>query len=221
MKYKEKEKLWLSVIKDQSKTAGWKFKGYFIYKAVDNFFFSATFYVSRNENSISGYLDYKPLNIDNVFWDIINEAPNKKKPLSFRAEAAFCVQDLNLFRYEINIADEANPQAEIEALLKTIMTKVNEKLEKIKVSPNIFYEEMMENEKDNGIGIVTFLIEQERFDEALIKIEEYKINKLKSGFGYASVHTNNALKESGFIVKDFYDVAKEYCIKNHPSTSHN
>lgn len=207
MKYKEKEKLWLSTIKDHIKAAGWKFKGYFIYKAIDNFFFLATFYVSRNENAISGYLDYKPLNIDNVFWDIIDEMPNKTKPLSFRAEAAFCVRKLIFFKYEINVANEANPQAEIEALLKTIMTKVNEKLEKIKVSPDIFYEEMMENKKDNGIGIVTFLIEQGRLDEALTKIDEYKANEPKFDIrlGY----------------KDFYDVAKEYCIKNHPSTSYN
>lgn len=207
MKYKEKEKLWLSIIKDQSKAQDWKFKGYFIYKAIGDFFFSASFYVSRNENAISGYLDYKPLNIDNVFWDIIDEIPNKTRPLSFRAEAAFCVRELNLFRYEINIANEAYPQAEIDALLKTITTKVNEKLEKIKVSPNNFYEEMMENEKDNGTGIVTFLIEHGEFEKALIKIDEYKADKVKSGIGLGQ--------------KDFYDVAKEYCIKNHPSTSYN
>ncbi len=73
MKYKEKEKLWLKSIKELCKTDGWKFKGYFIYKAVNDLFFSAYFYVSMKENAISGWIGYKSLNIDNIFWDIIDE----------------------------------------------------------------------------------------------------------------------------------------------------
>ena len=69
--------------------------------------------MSRNENSISGWLGYKPVSIDNVFWDIINEQPNKKMPLSFRAEAAFCVREVNCFDYEFNIENVENPELEI------------------------------------------------------------------------------------------------------------
>lgn len=72
MKYKEKEKLWLSKIKE-NKSKDWKFKGWFIFKNLNEFFFSSSFYVSLKENKISGYLGYKPMNIDNIFWDIIDE----------------------------------------------------------------------------------------------------------------------------------------------------
>jgi hypothetical protein len=127
MKYKEKEKLWLKSVKDLSKSDGWKFKSYFIYKIVNDFFFSSTFYISLKENAISGYLGYKPLNIDNIFWDIINEHPNKKRPLSFRAEAAFCIREINYFEYKIDIPNELNPEFEISELLKAIDIQVFEK----------------------------------------------------------------------------------------------
>ena len=200
MKYKEKEKLWLKSIKELSKNDGWKFKGYFIYKVINDLFFSTYFYVSRKENAISGWIAYKPLNIDNIFWDIIDEQPNKKKPLSFRAEAAFCVRELNCFRYKVDVKDEFNPDSEIIELLQTIKEKVGLKSSKIR-SLTDFQTELMENEKLNCVGIITLLVEQGQIDNAIHKISEYKENKFNSEFRFGS--------------KDFFDLAKEYCNKNY------
>ncbi len=199
MKYKEKQKLWLNNVKELSKVNEWKFKSYFIFKVVNDFFFSSTFYVSLKENSISGWLGYKPLNIDNVFWDIIDELPNKKMPLSFRAEAAFCVREINYYNYKIDINDELNPEIEIKEALNTIDKNVNDKTKRVKTLTD-FQSEMLENEKLNSVGIITSLIEQRKFDDALGKINEYKKNNFNSGFNFEN--------------KDFYDLAKEYCNNN-------
>lgn len=139
------------------------------------------------------------MNIDNVFWDIIDEQENKNMPLSFRGDAVFCVWAINLFKFRIDIHDELNPQPEIKELLKTIDKKVFEKSNIIK-STTDFRTEMLENEKSNCVGILTSFIEQHLFENALSKIEEYKSLKFNPVFSCGN--------------KDFYDLAKEYCIKN-------
>lgn len=200
MKYKEKEKLWLTKVKSLSKADGWKFKAFFIYKSIDDLFFSASFYVSRNENSISGYLGYKTYNIDNVFWDIIDEQPNKKMPLSFRGNAAFCVRVVNVMKYKIDNVDELTPDDKIIELLKEIDFKSTQKASVIKTLDD-FHCELLSDEKANSVGIVTALIELGQIDNALVKIKEYKANDFNSGFRFGD--------------KDFYDLAKEYCEKNY------
>jgi len=200
MTNKEKEKFWLKKVKELSKYDNWEFKSYFIFKAVNVHFFSSHFYVNGKLNEISGWLDYKPINIDNVFWDIIDEEPNKKMPLSFRGEAAFCVRRINYFDYKIYIKDLLNPEPEITQLLKTINNKVAEKSGNIKTLDD-FRTEMLKEEKYNTVGIITSFIEEGQFDKALSKIKEYKANQFSSGFGFGD--------------KDFYDLAKEYCEKNY------
>ena len=200
MKYKEKEKLWLTNIKELSKKDGWKFKSHFTFKVIGDLYLSSNFYVSMKENAISGWLGYKTMNIDNVFWDIIDEQPNKKMPLSFRGEAAFCVRDINYFQYKIDVGNELNPNTEISNLLKSIDEQVLEKVNVIKTSED-FRIELLENEKTNSVGIVTSFIEQGQFENALSKIREYKNQDFSSGFGFGE--------------KDFYDLAKEYCEKNY------
>ena len=198
MKYKEKEKLWLSKIK-QNKNSNWKFKGWFIFRNLNDFFYSASFYVSLKENKISGYLGFKPMNIDNVFWDIIDEQPNKKMPLSFRGEAAFCIREVNFHKYNIEISDILNPEKEIEELLTEIDKIVNQKSNEIKDN-NDFRLEMLKNEETNSVGIITLYVEENKFTEALNKITEYRDKKYNSGFGFGD--------------EDFYDLAEKY-IKNY------
>lgn len=201
MKYKEKEKLWLTTIKEKSKADAWKFKSHFIYKSFDNLFFSSTFYVSRIENAISGWLGYKTVNIDNVFWDIIDEQPNKKMPLSFRGEAAFCVRSINYFNYKVDIKDELNPDKELSELLRSINSKVSEK-SKIVRTISEFQTDLLRGEKENSVGVITGYIEQGQIDNAVAKIKEYKSQRYNSGFRFEDN-------------KDFYDLALDYCKKNY------
>lgn len=198
MKYKEKQKLWLSKIK-QSKSDSWKFKDGFIFKNSDEFFYSATFYVSLKENIISGYLGFKPMNIDDVFWDIIDEQPNKKMPLSFRAEAAFCVRKINFYEYNIEIEDVLNPEKEINDLLIEIDNKVSQKASEVK-NISDFRLEMLKDEETNSVGIITSYIEENKFTEALTKINEYRKKEYNSGFRFDD--------------KDFYDLAEKFIKSN-------
>jgi hypothetical protein len=200
MKYKEKEKLWLGSVKNLCKAYGWRFKGYFIFKSVGDLFFCSNFYIGRDKNEISGWLGYKPMSIDNVFWDIIGEEANKKMPLSFRGEAAFCVRDFHYFEYKVAIENELNPSVEITQLLKNIEGKVFEKLSESKTLED-FRNDMMTEEKRNTVGIVTSYIEEGRIEQALTKIKEYRANEFWSGFGFGD--------------KDFYDLAKEFCEKKY------
>ena len=50
----QKEKEWITVIKQESKANDWKFKGWFAYKIIEDFFYHVTFYTSANTNSIHG-----------------------------------------------------------------------------------------------------------------------------------------------------------------------
>ena len=196
MKYSEKEKLWMKIVKEVSKTYGWKFRSFFVFKVVGKHFFCSYFFVRRGKNVIAGFSGYKPMNIDNVFWDIIDEPLFKEMPLSRRGDAVFCVREFSYFEYEIEIKDELNPKPEIEKLLKKIDKQV---IIKSNNSRNMteFRNDLLGNEKFNTTGIITSFIEQGHFEKALSKIEEYKLKKIPAGLGFGD--------------KDFYDLAKEYC----------
>lgn len=83
MTNKEKEKLIFKNIKLLSKKQLWKFKSYFIFKVVNDFFYESNFYINSKENKISIWLAFKPFSIDNVFWDITDLNNNKKKAIKF------------------------------------------------------------------------------------------------------------------------------------------
>ena len=200
MKFKDKEKLWLSRVKEMCKADKWKYKSHFIFKSADNLFFSSTFYVSRLENEISGWLGYKTLNIDNVFWDIIDELPNKLTPLSFRGNAVFCVRQINFLTYKVGIEDLENPDIAIHQMLDSVNENVAKKLSTIRTLFD-FQNDLLSDERNNCVGIVVGYIENKQVDLALMKIKEYRSKGYNSGFKFEG--------------KDFYDLAIEYCKKNY------
>ena len=120
-------------------------------------------------------------------------------PLSFRSEATFCVREINFYKFNIEIEDESKPEKEIIELLTIIDKNVNDKINSIKTS-NDFRLEMLVDENTNSVGIITSLIEEHKFNEALQKIKEYRENEFNSGFCFGD--------------DDFYDLAEKY-IKNY------
>lgn len=195
MRNKEKEKYWLSKVKELCKDTNWKFKSYFIFKVIDKLYFSSNFFVNAKENSISVWVEYKTIGINNIFWDIIDEPKNKIMPLSFRGEAAFCVKGLSFFEQKVYVDKELRPENNINNLLPLIDKVVIEKANKIKTSDD-FRTEMFSNEKANSVGKVTSFIEQGQYENAFLKIKEYKEQKISSGFGFGD--------------RDFYDLANDY-----------
>ena len=124
MTNKEKEKLYLNSIKQESKKYSWKFKSYFTFKVVDNLYFVANFYIVPKTNNIHGWLAFKPFCLDDLFWEITDSIENSKLPLSFRGEAAFQVTADSIYDFDILIHNEEKPEIEIGKLLSEIEIEI-------------------------------------------------------------------------------------------------
>ena len=198
MKYRDKEKVVNQILKTKAKEIGWKFKGYFIHKVINNQFCIANFYLSRKEDLVNGWSSIKPYEIDNLFWEIIDEIPNKKMPQSFRGEAAFCVRATKLseFSKEIDIANTPNKQ--LSNLLIDETDKLSDMAQQTK-SIDDYLNISLADEKMNSVGIVTGLILSGKYDMANNKISEYRTKKIMSGFQFGD--------------DDYYDLAEKYIKK--------
>jgi len=200
---KQKEKDWDKLIKGIAKTKGWKFKGWFAYKAVKDIFYEANFYTSGIDNSISGSLEFKPLIIDNVFWEIVNLEDNKKNPLSFRGNGAFVISSKDVFDFNQNvIADNLNNDISI------LFDKINIEVDKIQsVITDLDKFEKYINQHpskrsewfDSDLLIMTSIV-QKNYDKAISLVEYAKKERGMCSWGFGD--------------KDFYDLAIEYCLRH-------
>jgi hypothetical protein len=200
---KQKEKVWGNIIKQEVKANGWKFKGWFAYKTVKDFFYEATFYTSGFDNSVYGSLEFKPLIIDDTFWKIVDLNDNKKMPLSFRGNGAFVVSSKDVYDYKLKVAPETL-KTDIKSLLEAINVKVSE------LSSNI-------TNLDNFVQYVEQHPSKrsEWFDSDLLivsSIVQKNYNKGLSLLNYAK--KTRGMCSWGFGDKDFYDLAIEYCQKH-------
>ncbi len=197
MTNKEKEKLFYQNIKKLSKAQKWKFKGYFIFKKINDLFFESNFYINSKTDKIHGYLAYKPYSVDNTFWELTEMPENSEMPLSFRADAAFRVSSYDIYKYDIQIKNVEKPEKEIRALLDTIDKKVE-----LIIARNLGLEDFLntlEKKKINPVGVITCLMELEEYEKALQKIELYRKTDIRSGYNFEG--------------RDFYDLIEKYCNK--------
>jgi hypothetical protein len=196
---KQKEKDWNKIIKQEAIAKGWKFKGWFAYKPVNGFFYAASFYTSAFDNSISGSLEFKPLVIDDTFWEIVGLTDNRAKPLSFRGNGAFVVNSKDVYDYKLKVVPETL-KADICELLDTIGSKVYEISTTIR-EINSFIEFVEKNPSKRS----------EWFDSDLLivsSINQKDYNKALSLLDYAK--KTRGMCSWGFGEKDFYDLAIEY-----------
>lgn len=195
MKYRDKERIVNRIVKSKAKEIGWRFKGYFIHKVINSQFCIVNFYLSRKEDLIHGWSSIKPYEIDNLFWEIIDEIPNKKMPQSFRAEAAFCVRATKISEFNKVIKFDLEPIEQLSKLViqeSKILSQVALKTDKIDDYLNL----ALTDEKMNSVGIVTGLILNGKYDDAINKMTEYRNNQILSGFKFGKY--------------DYYDLAEEY-----------
>jgi hypothetical protein len=200
---KQKEKEWDNIIKQEAKANGWKFKSWFAYKAVKDFFYEATFYTSALDNSIYGSLEFKPLIIDDTFWEIVDLNDNKKMPLSFRGTGAFVVSSKDLYDYKLKV-DPETLKADIKKLLDTINIKVDEFSSSITNLDNfVQYVEERPSKRsewfDSDLLIVSSIV-QKNYAKALSLLKYAKKTRGMCSWGFGD--------------KDFYDLAIEYCQKH-------
>ena len=199
---KQKEKDWDNLIKQIAKTNGWKFKGWFAYKEINNFFYEANFYTSGANNSLMGSLQFKPLIIDEVFWEIVGLEDNKKMPLSFRGNGAFVIRSKNIFDFNQKIISET-----LSADINIIFTNIHNQIDILQSTVtdiDNFVNYLEQNpDKENGwfdsdLIIVSAII-QKKYDKVLSLLDYAKRENKVCGFGFGD--------------KNFYDLAREFCQK--------
>ena len=199
-KNKQIEKNWDNLIKQIAKTNGWKFTGWFAYKALNNFFYEANFYTSGIDTSLRGSLQFKPLIIDEVFWEIVGLKDNNKMPLSFRGNGAFVIRSKNVFDYNLKVIPE-----NLNNDINIIFDNINSQVDKLQttISDIDSFVKYLEQNPDG---------DDEWFDSDLIimaSIIQKKYDRVFSLLDYAKKEDKNCC--FGFDDKDFYDLAREFC----------
>lgn len=202
MTNKEKEKLWLSIVKENSKKIGFKFNSYFAYNVIDKFFYTAWFDVYSNKDVISLRLQSKPFVLDDLFWQIIGEETNSKKPISFRFNAAFKVFPITLFSKEYTILSRDTPELEIKNIFNELIESINDNVEENHLNEDkvLKFYEAIKSDDSHAVGIITSLIWMNEKNLAIEKIDDFKSRNIRSGYTFGD--------------EDFYDLALKYCKKN-------
>jgi len=197
MTNKEKEKFFTQTIKKLSKAQKWKFKGYFIFKNINDLFFESNFYINPKTDNLQGNLAYKPFSLDNTFWKLTEMPENSKLPLSFRGDAAFRVSSFDIYKYDVQIKNIEKPEKEIQALLDTIDKKVDQIIAKnIRIED---FHDTLEKQNNNPVGVITCLMELEEYEKVLQKIDIYRKADIHSGYSFEG--------------RDFYDLIEKTCNK--------
>lgn len=105
MTNKEKEKIFFKAIKEVFKKKEWKFNSYFAFKSINDFLFNCDFFINPTENKIWVNLGFKPMILDDIFWEITEMSENKKMPLSFRSNAAFDISSFQILKFDLILKD--------------------------------------------------------------------------------------------------------------------
>ncbi len=202
---KQKEREWNNIIRQESKIKGWNFRGWFAYKKLNDFFYKANFYTSAFDNSLNGSLAFKPLIIDETFWEIVDLNDNKKMPLSFRGNGAFVVSSKDIYDYKFKVESET-----LKVNICNLVDKINEKVAWISSTISNLdgfaqYIEQHPNPidgsqwSDSNLLIVTSIVQQ-NYEKALVLIDYAKKTRGMCSWRFGD--------------KDFYDLAIEYCLKH-------
>lgn len=112
------------------KEGKWKFKSNFAYKEINDFFFFVMVIVSSKTSNITATLSFKPMRVDEIFWEIVGLTENKKMPLSFRGDGAFTLPKIMIEGYRIPISEE-KIIADINQIIKQIDDTLSEIIKKV------------------------------------------------------------------------------------------
>lgn len=201
---KQKEKGWDGLIKQIAKANDWKFNGWFAYKEMNDFFYQANFYTSGIDNSLIGSLQFKPLIIDEVFWEIVGLEDNKKMPLSFRGNGSFVIRSKSIFNFSQKVISES-----LSTDINKLFNRINNQIETLQCTVTdlesfVKYLEQNQDSEDGWLDsdlIIMASIIQKKYDKALSLMDYAKKEGRICGFGFEN--------------KDFYDLAREFCQRQH------
>jgi len=176
------EKNLLKAVASQMKGINWKKAQNVIFCEKSDYYYSVSIDTFTNDEKTKLTFSVKPMNIDPLFWDIMNMTENEKEPLSFRTWGAFTCSEIPTEEKEI-LDGSANEQL----LAEEIVSWADKLLEEFDVR----YSEQKfsylikdhENQRERGaysISLVTTLIAEGNLEEARKYASSYDSRELKS-----------------------------------------
>jgi hypothetical protein len=188
-------------IKALFKESNSKFKSFFAYKQINGFFFNVIVTAWSKTSSISATLYFKPLSVDNTFWEIVGLLENKRMPLSFRGDGAFKLPAIKISEYKLPIIEKTIIE-DIKSLITVINDSLNETANKVKTLEDfIKYVEDKPDREHNllyrDLLIVAYITNND-IKMAMRLVEKEVKNKSISRFQFGD--------------KDFFDLALDYSL---------
>jgi|GEM_PF-4103455 len=202
--WREREKTIETELKKLCKSNSYKFSKQIVYKLIDDIVYGFTFYTSRIDYSVSGVLEFKPIGLDEFFYDITNFTHDKGKKGAIWFNGSNVEAEI-IYRYKIELNDPNFPGKELEHLLEIMdkrivankVTDLNNYIDFQEERFSTFDNSLNDMKQVNFIGLICALIKKGKLDRAY-EINSYCIqNKVKSLFRFGRN-------------EDFFQLTKKY-----------
>ena len=129
------QKLLLKQIKTRAAEFGYKVSRGFMFSKIGENFVSVT-YLIVNSTKLVFDVSVKKYSYDDIFWDIMNMADNKKAPVSLRAYGAFVAPSITILDDELPLSVDID--SIVQTFFDTVIIHVNDFLEKNQVNDFVF-----------------------------------------------------------------------------------
>lgn len=198
-------------LKNVAKINKWSFKDSIIFKAENGLFFECMVGYNKITKNVDVRLSFKPIDLDDLFWDIFDLTENKKQPLSFRSFGVFTVSTFEIHKWQEKfIYTEGHLDEFCNNIIQSVQKRINEVLLSVHdISAYITYLKQLYLEHqskypgsvvDINLEIILSFILLNKIEDALSIVN----NRLKSGDKGRYLDGRNTLK-------GIYDYTKEYC----------
>ncbi|WP_294671439.1 hypothetical protein [uncultured Fluviicola sp.] len=207
---KTTEKEWLNIGKQIFRKEKWKRSAWANFQQKGDLLFSFSCMKVNKKNEVVIYLEFKPADIDLLFWEIVSLPENKQQPMSFRIIGAWVLKGCPIANW-IEVIDPNKPELAFESVLQ----KVNQHIAKLEhitdLQTFINHLELQAEQTSIMPLLVTCLIRIDQLDKAM-KLAETEISKKNSG-GFSVSNTTYYQLARDEILK------RQRLVKNSSKTS--
>ncbi|MBS1683662.1 MAG: hypothetical protein JSS76_02850 [Bacteroidetes bacterium] len=194
------KKAGINQIKSIAKSKGWKFNAHSAFKVYNKFFYELMFIKNYKENVWVGIVLCKPMAIDEYFWTIVPQLENNKKlPLSFRSVGIYVMPPVAIGSFSIQFSDIEDMILKLPKLFENLQSLCDQNIEKIKTYDDFLEILGMQKEQQYSDAILTMMVIQNRYSEALLKCKEYIQKQIRSTYF--------------FDTYDYYYFVQKYCLE--------
>lgn len=187
------------VVKSISKEHGFKTITGLVYKIIDDFVFVVIVSIPPDDvgKKISINLYFKPLALDELFWDIFQITNAKNMPKSFHVNGAFTAPLVALKSWKKSIETIEEIEEVYRGILLEVSQLVKEQLEIINDLST--FKLFIQEQPNSQLNEILVEIQEEAYVKALEMINEEVSQSRSSGFSDSSG-------------KNFYIYARDYCL---------